>query len=413
QTEQLGTGHAVMQARDVIRRARRHAADVYVILNGDTPLLREETVHALLDTHRRYKAGVTLLTANVEDPRGYGRIIRGDGNRVLRIVEDRDATKAEIAVKEINVGTYVVDGPFLFEALDKLQPENAQREYYLTDIVKFAVERRVPVAAHVVPDPDEGLGINSRQQLADAERIMRTKIVRQWLEAGVTMRDPNTTVIDADVQIGQDTVLHPFVTLEGRTRIGSDCAIRSQVRIVDSVLADRVVVQDGCLIEEARLDEESVVGPFAHLRPGSVLRRGAKVGNFVEIKKAVLGEGSKANHLTYLGDAKIGAHVNIGAGTITCNYDGQRKYETVIEDDVFIGSDTQLVAPVTVGQGAVIAAGSTITQNVPPDSLAISRTSQMNKAGWVSRRRNLPAMGQAAGKPPAAKPRGKKKQTRG
>src|SRR5581483_1947903 len=277
QTEQLGTGHAVMQARDVIRRARRHAADVYVILNGDTPLLREETVHALLDTHRRYKAGVTLLTANVEDPRGYGRIIRGDGNRVLRIVEDRDATKAEIAVKEINVGTYVVDGPCLFEALDKLQPENAQREYYLTDIVKFAVERRVPVAAHVVPDPDEGLGINSRQQLADAERIMRTKIVRQWLEAGVTMRDPNTTVIDADVQIGQDTVLHPFVTLEGRTRIGSDCAIRSQVRIVDSVLADRVVVQDGCLIEEARLDEESVVGPFAHLRPGSVLRRGAKV----------------------------------------------------------------------------------------------------------------------------------------
>ncbi len=392
QKEQLGTGHAVMQARAAFARARGGPASTYVILNGDTPLLTEGTVRSLLKLHEAERAAVTLLTTVLDDPSGYGRVVRDEEDRrVLRIVEDRDATPAEARLHEINVGTYAVDGSFLFEALDKLEPQNEQKEYYLTDIVGLAVERGLRVSAMVARDANECLGINTRQQLAMAEAVVRRQLCAKWMEAGVTLRDPATTCLDADVEIGKDTVLHPHVTLEGKTRIGEDCVIRSHSRITDSLLGHRVVVQDSCVIREARLDDDSTVGPFAHLRPGAVLRRAAKVGNFVEMKKADLGEGSKANHLSYLGDAKIGRGVNIGAGTITCNYDGVHKHETVIEDEVFVGSDSQFIAPVTVGRGSVVAAGSTITNDVPADALAIARSQQVNRPGWAARRRALVA----------------------
>lgn len=393
QTQQLGTGHAVLQARAVFTRENGGPASAYLILNGDTPLLSEGTVRQLLRLHERDGASVTLLTVNLPDPSGYGRVVRAGGTdgAVLRVVEDRDATPAQSRLTEINVGTYVVDGPFLFEALDKLQPKNAQNEYYLTDIVALAVDRGLRVSAMVAQDADECLGINSRRQLAQAERVIREQIRARWMEAGVTLIDPSTTWIDHLVEIGRDTVIHPHVTLEGRTIVGEDCVIRSHSRVTDSVLGHRAVVQDACVVREARLDEDTTVGPFAHLRPGSVVRRSARVGNFVEMKKTELGEGSKANHLSYLGDARIGKGVNIGAGTITCNYDGWKKYETVIEDNVFVGSDSQLIAPVKIGRSAVIAAGSSITEDVPPDSLAIARERQVNRPGWAARRRLMQA----------------------
>jgi len=391
QTQQLGTGHAVMQARSAILRARGRAAGTYLILNGDTPLLTEATVQQLLSVHEEEKAAVTILTAMLDDPAGYGRVIRahtaGEPRQVLKIVEDRDTTVSEAAVQEINVGTYVVNGAFLFQALDHLQPKNVQQEYYLTDIVKLAVEQGLGVSAMVVTDADEGLGVNSRRQLAMAERVIRERIRARWMEAGVTLHDPATVWIDADAHIGQDTVLYPHVTLEGDTSLGQDCVIRSHTRLANSTVGNGVVILDSCVITDSHLEDRASIGPFAHLRPGSVIRRNAKVGNFVEMKKAELGEGAKANHLSYLGDARIGKDVNIGAGTITCNYDGYHKFETVIEDEVFIGSDTQLVAPVKVGRGSIIAAGTTITQDVPPNSLAISRTVQANRVGWASKRR--------------------------
>ncbi len=392
QTQQLGTGHAVQQARDLFRRLGK-TLSAYLILNGATPLLQPATLQTLLRLHQDERAAVTLLTAAAEDPSGYGRVVRAKDGRAQKIVEDRDATGAERQIREINVGTYVMDGPFLFDALDKLRPRNTQGEYYLTDVVALAVERGLRVSALAVRDAAEGMGINTRGQLAAAEQEIRRRICAHWMQEGVTLRNPATTVIDAEVVIGRDTVIYPEVTLEGRTTIGEDCIIRSRTRISDSVLGHRVVVQDHCVIRDARLEDDAAVGPFAHLRPGAVLRRAAKVGNFVELKKAELGEGSKANHLSYLGDAKIGKGVNIGAGTITCNYDGTQKHETVIGDDVFVGSDTQFVAPVTIGKGAVIAAGATITADVPPDTLAIARVQQINRPGWAARQKALAAEG--------------------
>ncbi len=403
QPRQLGTGHAVMQARPVFAAASR-APEAYLILNGDTPLLTEGTIRELLDAHRKDGATVTILTASLEDPSGYGRVVRAEvdprdpharGLAVLRIVEDRDATPAEAAVREINVGTYLVDGEFLFEALDRLQPNNAQGEYYLTDIVAMAVADGRRVSAVQLREASEGLGVNTRAQLAEAERTIRDRLRASWMAAGVTMLDPATTWIDADVRLGRDTVLHPQVTLEGRTTVGDDCVIRSHTRLTDCVLADRVEVLDSCVLREARLEEDTTVGPFAHLRPGAVVRRKAKVGNFVEMKKVDLGEGSKANHLSYLGDAVIGRGVNIGAGTITCNYDGAHKHRTVIGDEVFVGSDSQLVAPVTVGKGALIAAGTTVTQDVPPAALVIGRAPQVIRPGWAAKRRTLLSPGAA------------------
>lgn len=402
QAKQLGTGHAVMQSRSVFVAEEAARPTQYLILNGDTPLLSEQTARELLRVHQSQGATVTILTAKLDDPRGYGRVIRpevsdscGDvvSSDVLEIVEDRDATPAERATKEINVGTYVVSGDFLFAALDKLKPDNAQGEFYLTDIVRMAAAQGRRVAAVTLQDPDEGLGVNTRRQLAAAERVVRQQIRERWLDAGVTMRDPGSVWLDAEVTIGKDTVLYPNVTLEGRTAIGAGTTIRSGVRISDCIIGNDVEILDYCVLRESQVEDKGHLGPFAHLRPGAIVRRNAKVGNFVEMKKAELGEGSKANHLTYLGDARIGKGVNIGAGTITVNYDGVRKHQTVIEDHASVGSDTQLIAPVTIGQGSYIAAGTTITQDVPADSLAIARVPQVNRVGWVAKRRVVLAIG--------------------
>lgn len=407
QAEQLGTGHAVMQSRSVFVAEKATRPTQYLILNGDTPLLKEQTARDLVRVHQSQDATVTILTATLNDPSGYGRVIRrvsdvqhGDvaSSDVLKIVEDRDATPAERATTEINVGTYVVSGDFLFDALDKLKPDNAQGEFYLTDIVRIAVAQGLRVAAVTLQEPVEGLGVNTRQQLAAAEQVVRQHIRERWLDAGVTMRDPGSVWIDAGVAIGKDAVLYPNVMLEGKTVIGEGTTIRSGVRISDCVIGNNVEILDHCVLRESQIDDEAHVGPFAHLRPGAIMRRHAKVGNFVEMKKAELGEGSKANHLTYLGDARIGKGVNVGAGTITVNYDGGvKKHQTVIEDHVFVGSDTQIIAPITIGQGAIIAAGTTITQDVPADSLAISRVLQVNKVGWATKRRMLVAGGMARG----------------
>lgn len=398
QEKQLGTGDAVRQARPVFVSDRANTPSTFLILNGDTPLLTEETVEELLRVHRQDGATVTLLTAVLDDPTGYGRVVRALFERgathlrnqaVLRIVEDRDATPEEAALREINVGTYVVDGSFLFDALDQLRPQNAQGEYYLTDIVGLAVAQGRPVAAVPLQQAVEGLGVNTRAQLAEAERTIRERIRDKWLAAGVTMKDPATTWIDTDVKLGRDTVLYPHVTLEGGTTVGEDTVIHSGTRITDCTIGSGVEILDHCVLRESQVEDGAHLGPFAHLRPGTVVGRQAKVGNFVEMKKAELGEGSKANHLSYLGDAVIGRGVNIGAGTITCNYDGVKKYRTVIEDGVFVGSDTQLVAPVTIGRGALIAAGTTVTQDVPPNALAIGRASQVNRPEWAVKRRML------------------------
>lgn len=410
QTKQLGTGHAVLQARPVFGDAAHRKPTRYLILNGDTPLLTEATVRELLAMHDAQGAAVTLLTAVLDDASGYGRVIRhrreewlqgAADNRVQSIVEDKDASPAERSVREINVGTYVVDGEFLFPALDKLDPRNAQGEYYLTDIVQMAVQQGRTVSALRLRDIDEGLGINSRVQLAEAEQVIRRRIRERWLEAGVTMRDPSSTWIDTEVTIGRDTLLYPNVTLEGRTVIGENTVVHSGTRITDCVIGHRVEILDHCVIRESQVEDDSHLGPFVHLRPGVVVRRKGKVGNFVEMKKTELGEGSKANHLSYLGDATIGQGVNIGAGTITCNYDGYKKFQTVVGDGVFIGSDVQLVAPVTVGPGSVIAAGATVTQDVPADALVIARVPQVTREGWAARRRALQS-GQVP--PPAPKP---------
>jgi bifunctional UDP-N-acetylglucosamine pyrophosphorylase/glucosamine-1-phosphate N-acetyltransferase len=273
--------------------------------------------------------------------------------------------------------------------LEKLDPSNAQGEYYLTDIIHLAVEQGRRVAAMALDNPEEGLGVNTRRQLAEAEQVVQQQIRDRWLDAGVTMIDPATTWIDATVVIGKDTVLYPNVTLEGTTVIGEDCVLRSATRLKNCIVGNGVEILDHCLFTDAQVEDDAHLGPFVHLRPGVIVRKKAKVGNFVEMKKTDLGEGSKANHLSYLGDAKIGKGVNIGAGTITCNYDGLRKFETVIGDGVFLGSDTQLIAPVTVGAGAVIAAGTTVTEDVPEDALVIARVPQVNRAGWAARRRAL------------------------
>jgi bifunctional UDP-N-acetylglucosamine pyrophosphorylase/glucosamine-1-phosphate N-acetyltransferase len=287
------------------------------------------------------------------------------------------------------VGTYVVEGEFLFSALEKLDPSNAQGEYYLTDIIHLAAEQGRRVTAVVLDNPDEGLGVNTCRQLAEAEQVVRQQIRDRWLDAGVTMIDPASTWIDATVTIGKDTVLYPNVTLEGTTVIGEDCVLRSYTRLTDCMVGNGVEILDHCVCADSHIEDGAHLGPFTHLRPGVVVRKKAKVGNFVEMKKTDLGEGSKANHLSYLGDAKIGKGVNIGAGTITCNYDGVRKFQTVIGDGVFLGSDTQLIAPVTVGAGAIIAAGTTVTEDVPADALVIGRVPQVNRAGWAARRRAL------------------------
>jgi bifunctional UDP-N-acetylglucosamine pyrophosphorylase / glucosamine-1-phosphate N-acetyltransferase len=379
-----GTGDAVLQTRETLARARGPV----LVLNGDAPLITVETLQRLMKTHQAERSVLTLLTAVVDTPAGYGRVIRSRNGRIRRIVEEKDATPKERTSREINTGFYIVDKDYLYQSAKTLKADNKQGEYYLTDIIGTAIHQRRKVSVvRLEEGTEEVLGINTRMDLAIAEKIMRRRILLEHLQNGVTLMDPDTTRIDADVMIGSDTVIYPQVQIEGKSRIGQECVIRSHVRITDCRIGPGVVIKDSCVLTESILEEGTTIGPFAHLRPGTVLRKGSRIGNFVEAKKAELGEGSKANHLSYLGDATIGKRVNIGAGTITCNYDGVQKHPTVIENDVFVGSDAQLVAPVRIEHGAVIGAGSTITKDVPSYALAISRSPQVNKPGWVKTKR--------------------------
>jgi bifunctional UDP-N-acetylglucosamine pyrophosphorylase / glucosamine-1-phosphate N-acetyltransferase len=384
QEPQLGTAHAVIQAEPLFSGVK----GTLVLLSGDVPLLTQATLRALLDRHERAGAAATVLTAIVENPFGYGRVAR-DGAEVLRIVEHRDASESEREIREINAGIYAFDLDLLFPALHQVASDNAQREYYLPDLIAIFRRAGRRVAALAVDRPDEILGINTRAELASmSERVWGARRA-ELMASGVTLENPATTYVGGGVVVGPDTVIRPGVSLEGRTRIGAGSTIHSGVRIVDSELADGVTILDHCLVLGARIAEAVTVGPFAHIRPGTEICTGARIGNFVELKKTRLGAGSKANHLAYLGDATIGERVNIGAGTITCNYDGVRKNPTVIEDEVFIGSDSQLIAPVTIGRGAYVAAGSTITKDVPPDALGIARGRQENKEGWAKLKKRL------------------------
>jgi bifunctional UDP-N-acetylglucosamine pyrophosphorylase/glucosamine-1-phosphate N-acetyltransferase len=381
QDPQLGTGHALLQTAGILEGQK----GVVLLLSGDVPLLRRHTLEELVTKHQESGAAATILTAHVEQPYGYGRVVRLRG-KVSRIVEERDGSPAQRKIKEINSGVYVFSLPPLFDALRGLATANAQGEYYLTDLISTYRRRRLGVEAVQLEDHNEIRGINSRSELAGASRIVRQKKNEELMAAGVTIEDPATTYVDEDVIVGADTVIHPGVHLEGKTQIGQACEIHAGVRIVNSVLEDRVTVQNFCVITGSRLGVGATIGPFVHIRPETELREAVHIGNFVELKKAVVGKGSKAGHLSYLGDAMIGEGVNVGAGTITCNYDGKTKNQTVIEDGAFIGSDSQLVAPVTIGKGAYVGSGATIRQDVPAGSLAVSAGKQRNIEGWVGQR---------------------------
>src|SRR5262245_48215001 len=385
QEPQLGTAHALQQAESHLVGK----SGTLVLLSGDVPMLKGSTLRRLVDTHQSAGAAATVVTAVIDRPYGYGRIVRTKG-RIARIVEERDASPEVRQIREINGGIYAFDLGPLFEALRGIAAQNTQGEFYLTDLIAIYRRRKLRVETLPVDNPQEIRGINSRTELAELSRIVRQTKNEELMAAGVTIIDPATTYIDPDVQVGPDTVIHPGVAIEGQTRIGAACEIHSNVRIVDSEIADKAVIQNFCLILGSRIAENASVGPFAHLRPESVVGEGAKIGNFVELKKTTLGPGSKANHLAYLGDATIGAKVNVGAGTITCNYDGTSKHQTVIEDEAFIGSDTQLIAPVRIGKGAYVGAGSSITEDVPPGALGIARGRQTNVAGWVERKKTQP-----------------------
>jgi bifunctional UDP-N-acetylglucosamine pyrophosphorylase / glucosamine-1-phosphate N-acetyltransferase len=383
QEPQLGTAHALLTTAAEFQDAR----GTLLLLSGDVPLLSANTLKTLIDRHESAGAAATVVTAIVDEPHGYGRIVRS-GQEIARIVEERDASPADRAIREINAGIYAFALDGLFEALRGIASENAQGEYYLPDIVALYRKRGLGVETLTVKDADEIRGINSRLELAAVSRIVRQTKNQVLMAAGVTIEDPATTYVDTDVEVGQDTIIHPGVSLEGKTKIGSGCEIHSGVRIVDSRIGDHVTIHNHCVIANATVEHEASVGPFARLRHEAVVSERARVGNFVELKNTVLGAGSKSMHLTYLGDATIGANVNIGAGTITCNYDGVTKQRTTIEDGAFIGSDTQLIAPVTVGTGAYVGSGTTIREDVPAGALAVSAGKQRNIDSWAADRKN-------------------------
>jgi bifunctional UDP-N-acetylglucosamine pyrophosphorylase/glucosamine-1-phosphate N-acetyltransferase len=382
QAEQRGTGHAVAACREALSDFDGDLLLIY----GDLPFLRPETFQRLIAAHQQANAAVSLLTEIVPDPASFGRIQRDAAGRVIAIVEDRDCTPEQRAIPEINVGVYCAQSRFLFDALSRLQPNNAQHELYLTDIVAIAQRdgRRI---ADAVATAGEGAQISDRIDLAAREQTLRESIRRRWMVEGVTLEDPATTYIGPDVQIGRDTVIGPNTTLQGTTIIGTACRIDGTAHITDSRLGDAVHVKFGVVIREAELADRVIAGPFAQLRPGTQLAEGVHIGNFVETKKAVLGAGTKANHLAYLGDAEIGAGTNIGAGTITCNYDGFVKSKTTIGARVQVGSDSQLIAPVTIGDDAYIATGTTVRKDVPAGALVFNPKPQMERPGWVEGKR--------------------------
>ncbi len=382
QKERLGTGHALLQARS----ACGNGSGAILVLPGDTPLLSEATLRRLVEAHQAGKAAATLLTAVVDDPAGYGRVIR-KGGRVTAIVEDRDTSRQQKQIREIGTSVYCFDARRLWAALDQVRADNDQGEYYLTDVIGILRRQRQPVEAVVTDDPAECLGINDRKQLALVAALLRARTLDRLMAEGVTVVDPATTYVDDTVTIGPDTVLAPGVVLEGATVIGAECAIGLGSHVADSRLGDKVTLLPYCVLRQSTVEDEATLGPFCHLRPLSHVGPRAKIGNFVELKKSRIGRGSKVPHLSYVGDATVGEDVNVGAGTITCNYDGVTKHETKIEKGAFIGTNSSLVAPITIGEGAYVAAGSTITKDVPPGALAVARGQQVTKEGWVAQRK--------------------------
>jgi bifunctional UDP-N-acetylglucosamine pyrophosphorylase/glucosamine-1-phosphate N-acetyltransferase len=383
QRELRGTGDAVRSAQSHLHGFRGDVLIVY----GDTPLLTTTTLAGFVRHHRAQQAMLSVLTAHLDDPAQYGRVIRGGDGRVLKIVEARDASEQERAVHEINTGIYCVHADFLFAALQRLQPLNAQGEYYLTDIVAQAVSAGLPTQAVLTTDPGEVGGINSREELAIMEKTRQAQLRSQWMAAGVTFADPDTVYIDEDVSIGQDTVIGPNTQLKGKTVIGARCRIEGSAYIEDSQIGDDVVIRFSVVLRESELGNHTEVGPFAHLRGGAILAPRAEVGNFVEVKKSVIGEHTKAKHLAYIGDAEIGRDANIGAGTITCNYDGFRKHRTKIGDRVQVGSDTTLVAPITIHDDVYIATATTVRHDVPAGSLVFNSRREEVREGWTAAKR--------------------------
>jgi bifunctional UDP-N-acetylglucosamine pyrophosphorylase/glucosamine-1-phosphate N-acetyltransferase len=384
QEQQRGTGHALMAARDALA-----GYDTVIVLSGDAPLISPQTIERLAGFHAAKRPAMTILTARLENPTGYGRVIRkhAKSDEVSGIVEEKSASAAQKKVREINSGFYGFAVAQLYNFIGKLNTDNPHGEFYLTDMASVFQKAKQRVVAVEADDAEEILGGNTRADLVKIDQYMRMAKCQELMANGVTVFYPQTCVIDKDVEVGADTVIEPFAQLLGATRVGADCRIRSYSVITNSVVGDGVLVRPGCVIDESRVEAAAVLGPYSHLRPGSEIGERAHVGNFVETKKIRLGKGSKANHLTYLGDAEIGDGVNIGAGTITCNYDGTHKHTTIIEDGVFVGSDSTLVAPVRIRKGAYIAAASCITEEVPEDSLAVGRARQIVKQGWVKEKK--------------------------
>ncbi|PAB57643.1 bifunctional UDP-N-acetylglucosamine diphosphorylase/glucosamine-1-phosphate N-acetyltransferase GlmU [Anaeromicrobium sediminis] len=380
QREQLGTGHAVLQAKEYIKD------EGYVLLlYGDTPLIKADTLREMIDYHKENKLSATVLTAHVDNPYGYGRIVKDTAGYVEKIVEHKDANEEELKITEINSGMYLYDAKLLKESLDLLNNNNSQKEYYITDVVGILNDKGHKVGSYVLEDMEEILGVNSRVQLAAAEKIMRDRTLNKLMESGVTLIDPNNTYIDAQVEIGQDTIIYPGAIIKGNTIIGNECSIGHNTRIENSIIKDNVEIQSSTIIDSF-VDEETTVGPYAYLRPNSKIGKKAKIGDFVEVKNATIGDNSKASHLAYIGDAEVGSGVNIGCGVVFVNYDGKNKHKTIVEDNAFVGSNCNLVAPVTIKESAYIATGSTITKEVPEGALSVARQKQRNIEGWVERK---------------------------
>ena len=382
QAEQLGTGHAVLSAKKNFAESK----GTVLILCGDTPLLTSKLLKDFTDAHEKSNCAATVLTAEMPDATGYGRVIREEDGSFKKIVEDKDANAEEKKIREVNAGVYCFDVQKLFSALDKVGNDNSQGEYYLPDVLTILKDAGEQIGAFTAEYAIETLGINDRVQLAAADRAIRMRKEQALMEAGVTIIDPNTTFIDGDVKIGRDTIIYPNTYLEGNTVIGEDCAIGPNVRFTDMLVGNNVTVQFS-YCHEAEILDGVTLGPYVHIRPGTIIGQNVKIGNFVEVKNSNIGEGTKLPHLQYIGDRDVGSHVNVGCGTVTCNYDGKQKYRTTIGDNAFIGCNTNLVAPVTVEEGAYIAAGSTITKNVPKDNLAVARSRQVNIEIWNDKRK--------------------------
>jgi len=384
QKEQLGTGHAVSQVKDKLK----NFDGMVLVLCGDVPLIRSNTLKKLLDFHMASDSSSTILTFYPENSSGYGRILRENNKNIIGIIEEIDANKEQLKIKETNSGTYCFNWKKLSQVLKLLNPDNVKHELYLTDVIKVLSSRGEKISAMSVKNWKEVMGVNNREELAKTNYEMNQRILKKWMNSGVTIMDPDSTYINTQVNIKNDTIIYPSTLLEGKSKIGKNCEIGPFTRLVDSVIGDGSKVTYS-VIHDSKIKKGTNVGPFSHIRPGTEISESVKIGSFVEVKKSSIGRGSKVPHLSYVGDTEIGDKVNIGAGTITVNYDGYRKHKTKIEDNVHIGSDSMLVAPITIGKGSVTGAGSVLTKNVPPDSLALERGEQVIKQGWAKRKREI------------------------